>query len=503
MMTWRDIILTPEQFYNERPDLQVHNEITIKSAINQSIGILDAETNGLLGRVWSFNFIDPGFAPDSDLKRSEWELNQIKEAVITQTQYIINLGNDMTVGSTGYSMGGINSTFTRPENRPIVAPGVFKLLQNGRIYFLQDFVSSKTTNKKCDCWPDDEYLTRTRADGIYLAKFQPNVEPGRIAVVRDLDDRQITFDDPKNVLKDFDAKRIWDPVDEIYKFISEFNVNYFGGLTRQEIYDAISLSGTVWRADIIYRKDYIVGAVDAGNNLRFFISLIDDNVGNDPFTSPNAWKEVIAAEIDYNLVVEQCKPFIEEEIKKQLDALPGANDKKEGEGQIISFENNLDFENFKNFWNVDDTYFQDADGIYEAFTDGLVLQVIEKQTGKWVSIDNENGDIVSYKNNDGKEIPLTYNIGSPWARSGNTLNGKPIYVLHFTNVKNNNTLISGIDKLVNCSGLAKETASDKWLSLGNNKYEFSVFVENGLLKVELSDMLDGNNNYLTIYYTEA
>jgi hypothetical protein len=56
-----------------------------------------------------------------------------------QTQYFINLGNDYTDGSTSFNASGISASFQRPLDKKNIAPGVFILLQKGRVYELQSY----------------------------------------------------------------------------------------------------------------------------------------------------------------------------------------------------------------------------------------------------------------------------------------------------------------------------------------------------------------------------
>ncbi len=130
---WKLKVLDVEFFRLERPNMSSFDTDEIQTAINSSLALLDAECNGLIQEVWFITDVESKFY------RTGKEKNYIREAAIMQTQYFINLGNDYTDGSTSFNASGISASFQRPLDKKNIAPGVFILLQKGRVYELQSY----------------------------------------------------------------------------------------------------------------------------------------------------------------------------------------------------------------------------------------------------------------------------------------------------------------------------------------------------------------------------
>lgn len=209
---------------------------------------------------------------------------------------------------------------------------------------------------------------------------------------------------------------------------------------------------------------------------------IKDNVGVKPGTeTPGAeeyWKqfdsnidiEAIKAELEAYIdrvaadrVDEIIDTKVEAEVDKQLDALPTVEYKPEGVNRIVEFKDEVDYEAYKTFYNIDDSYFQNVDED-NFFTDGYMMQITDKY-GTWVAIDNPIGDIVKYKNNiENKEINLNYNITSTESWTGNYFNGKKIYVIDLPLQSapiGNITLLSNVEMLIKEYTLVNIQA-DQW-----------------------------------------
>lgn len=164
------------------------------------------------------------------------------------------------------------------------------------------------------------------------------------------------------------AKKVYDTQDGDYKYLSDYSVEYFGGLTKQQIYNAIYASGVVWNSEINYKKDWIVQVVNELNNLEFYICLVD-NINQYPINNPNYWKKVETQQIDLNILLDQVKPYIDaqldeklpKEVEKQLQNLPQYSVVSEGDGEIIQFNTQQDYETYKQTMGVDDSYFENVD----------------------------------------------------------------------------------------------------------------------------------------------
>lgn len=381
-MSWKQTILTVQEFTENRPDMEVHSATSIQSAIYQAAGILDSETNGLIGKVWDFNYLDPNFAPDSELKRNAWELSQIKEAVIVQTQYMLNMGNDLSVGGGSYSIGNINSSWSRPENRDIVAPGVYKLLQNGRVYKLQSYGISEKQDKDCSCCIENKYdnecLTQNRADKLYVKQDQGEQAAGGVAVVGE--NGIVNFANPNYLnFSNFSATRIKDWLDNDYRDIDKITNQLFrgndlygvhSGVQRGELYNLLAVAQMNWSPLFNYKKGQIWDFAFQNKNGDWYVQTylaLRDNVGKDPRTSPEEWQALgsvntnldLIAQIVYDRLIENN--IIPNEVQKQLNELPTINYKSEAKGEIISFNSQEDFETYKTQYGIDDSYFENID----------------------------------------------------------------------------------------------------------------------------------------------
>ena len=153
---YKQEILTIETFYSERPDLAIHTEQTIRSAINSAASLLNSTCNNLISEVWNYNHpqhnisnedVDTGIEapdPNNPLYRTDFELNCIFEAFVSQTQYNINLGNEFVTGSMSGSIGNINYATARNEHQDPLAPGVLTLLAKATVYQLNAIFSTET-----------------------------------------------------------------------------------------------------------------------------------------------------------------------------------------------------------------------------------------------------------------------------------------------------------------------------------------------------------------------
>ena len=199
MNRYKTEILTVNEFVNERPDLAIHSELTIQSAIYSSATLLNSICNGLINEVWEYNTPDPDDnsidsgmnAPDpsSPLYRTQFELDCIKEAFIQQTQYSINLGNDYTTGAISGSIGNVNYSSSRNDNQDKIAPAVLTLLQKARVYQINQLVNLRDAKLECDVFYDNvdkcdlEYLTYSTGDTRYVRQYQPNVKGKKFLTV--------------------------------------------------------------------------------------------------------------------------------------------------------------------------------------------------------------------------------------------------------------------------------------------------------------------------------
>lgn len=418
-------LVSIEIFKEERPAMVVFQDEEIQEAILSSFNLINGECANLPLQVLNYNIgqLEPIPVPPSnasDLYRTEFELDQFRQAVITQTQYTLNMGNDFSQGSSTMSTGGFSATVQRPEKRDVLAPGVLKFLQNARLYQMQVY-TNKTNLIDCNIECESPYITKDQADAKFVEKYQDRVKPGAICVINDqnivsfqdpntvsfksmdadriLDtdgqykpihdidnlafygpdgddatthnemidyvsarkfynpnfsysagDVVVTYDSNRNKLdywrsnqdnnlnhdpildntsffwwtpvvdNDLQAKTIWDPVNQVYKMINQFDAEYFGGLNKQQIYDAINASGTSWDPALRYRKGFVVIFVDSNNGLGWYESLQDDNTNHNPETETTWWKKLPTPIVDVNDIILQITPYLDQEITKKVDA---------------------------------------------------------------------------------------------------------------------------------------------------------------------------------------
>lgn len=411
MENYKSEIVTVEVFIQNRPDMEIHSPKSITTAILTAATLLNSECNNLINDVWEFNRLQPA-NPENELFRSDYELSQIKEAIISQTQYNLNMGNDFAIGGGSYSIGNVNASYNRPENRPALAPGVLKLLQNARVYVLTDFgnLFNKGTKKEC---VNPAVAQKDWADAKFLEKHHPSARVGNVAYIdnqhnvnfgnpQDLDittyrtkiiaggrgneDNFYKIDEVPNIaffgnddfgtysavqrgelkqmgINPIDLKKVWDPINGVYKFINDFDISYWNGITKEQAYFAIYASGTVWRIDGIYRLGWITQKVNALNELRWYESLIDNNVGFDPVTNPQAWKELANQAVDLNQIIDQLKPYIDAVIDGRIDAVLDQRKHQfvqETQGQILTFKDQADYEAFRDTNNLVDLDFENT-----------------------------------------------------------------------------------------------------------------------------------------------
>ena len=168
------------------------------------------------------------------------------------------------------------------------------------------------------------------------------------------------------------ANMIYDPADAEYKFIDKVDkIAFFGkdlnkALTRQETYNLLSASNTLWNAAYSYEEDVAVLYTFTKAGKEFIgqaISLIDNNTGHNPADGGVFWKvfeSTGTADITeiVDKVVEQVEPIIDE----KFEVLPTIDYVSEYANQTISFDTEADFEAFKTETGTDDTFYEDVAG---------------------------------------------------------------------------------------------------------------------------------------------
>lgn len=174
----------------------------------------------------------------------------------------------------------------------------------------------------------------------------------------------ILEEDGNNIKVD-KANKILDPNDGLYKFINQFPISTWNGLTEEQINYRIKVSGSLYSPTIAYSKDFIVmfliksvnkkaKILDAANLYGFALSKIDNNIGNDPNNSPDAWEILPANPTNLNAVIEWVKEYIDSKLIP-IDYVSEYNN------EIMTFENENDYQKYLTNANIDDSYFVDIE----------------------------------------------------------------------------------------------------------------------------------------------
>lgn len=331
--------LTMEEVLEARPGLTLYDEWQVKEAMNMSFDLLDSECNGLILNVIQFSLSKDVKDETNPFYRTTQELNYLKRAFISQTQFIINLKNDQTAGNSSLTSGGISISSSRALNFNQVAPGVYENLAKARVYKMNDVFKTGSMEQKKKLCLEKLFLTREEASE-YIKYYQPEAEENSILVVnnahliRPMKTQDIEW-------KTKNADNILD-VDNVYRNIRDIrDLAFFGqdgtnAMTRQQVYNAIWHS-MFWNATVSYPNEAIVKVYDNNKKKVYtFKSNFDNNLGHNPLkpedNKDNFWWEpvnVATDKIDFEEVAEiilNSKEFLDKinainnEIQNQLNA---------------------------------------------------------------------------------------------------------------------------------------------------------------------------------------
>ena len=385
------MLLTVQEFLKRRPDMEVHMENAIQSAINSSFILLDGECAGLISQVQAYKESGENDT-NNEYYRNDFEISQLIEALTSQTQYSLNLGNDYSIGGGSYSIGNINSSYNRPEGRDIVAPGVYKLLSNARVYNLNVGIGVKQNQDHYleGIDPADKHISISKAQADFVAKYQPNAAVGNVAYVNE--SKMVSFSRPQDLqIGTYNTNRIAGGEghrNNYYEIDSVPNIAFFGNndrgtysaiergevkqilndnyLTKEQTLRVIYASGIVWNSRLNYERGWITQEVV--NNVLYWYEALEDNTNKRPSQNPSVWRQLEAQSIDLNAIVEQMKPYIDTEITQevaqqiieQLNNLPTLEYVEQNREQVLFFNSEQDFINFKNETGTTDRDFENV-----------------------------------------------------------------------------------------------------------------------------------------------
>ena len=309
-------IISVNEFRQESPDLSMHPDNVIQTAIYRSSEILNMECNGMIEKVWTYKLSNQN-DPTNDLYRTPIELDYLKAAIVTQTAYFIANGNTNNIGSNGFSLDGLSWNNQVPTSRQALAPNVNLYLTQARIYTLWE--SEKTNTKVCEKdkykqWQEllsQEHIW-SAGDSRYVAKWQEQASNGNIAVVENHNVVFQPLDIALNnaiVNKATNADNVLDTSNNTYTHLennnwflqvkakSEDNSNQIQTLyanfntlnnNQQQIIAGLSNAGLLtlvgdYNPDKVYKLGNIVTY-----NSELYVSIINNN--NEPLTNTAAWK---------------------------------------------------------------------------------------------------------------------------------------------------------------------------------------------------------------------
>lgn len=229
------VFLSVDDFLQLRPAMSTFDDNEIQECINTSTELLNALCNGLVEQVINYNLVADRTTLDTanELYRTDFEFKQLKLAIVLQTQYTLNLGNDFSQGSQSMSTGGLNASFQRPENRDVYAPGVKELLRIARVYVFQEwglkFQNSLNGGEDIDL---SNYYNKDDSNTRFVAYYQPNSPVNSIAVINA--NNMVSFTDPTTInFANYQAQQVLDPTDNQYKSVGDIiNSAWIGGYNK-------------------------------------------------------------------------------------------------------------------------------------------------------------------------------------------------------------------------------------------------------------------------------
>ena len=308
-------IINVNDFRVECPDLAIHTDETITSAIYRSSEFLNMTCAGLISKVWDYN-TQTTTDPHNDLYRTQEELDYLKSAIVTQTAYYINNGNTNNVGSDGFSLDGFAYNHNTPTSRQVLAPNVELYLTEAKVYTLWKSSGTNASNDKQANYEDwNKLLSQENiwaaSDSRYVHQWQEPAVDGNIAVIRS---NGVVFENINNVLegtpinKALKADLIKDSSNNTYTAIENnnkilsMNANIQGSITdiatintnietlnrkQNQIINSLRASGLlVVVGPYVAGTTYQLGNVVSNSGL-LYLSLVNDNTAT--LTDTTKW----------------------------------------------------------------------------------------------------------------------------------------------------------------------------------------------------------------------
>lgn len=503
------MLLTIQEFLKRRPDMEVHMENAIQSAINSSFILLDGECAGLISQVQAYKESGENDT-NNEYYRNDFEISQLIEALTSQTQYSLNLGNDYSIGGGSYSIGNINSSYNRPEGRDIVAPGVYKLLSNARVYNLNVGIGVKQNQDHYleGIDPADKHISFSKAEANFVSKYQPNAAIGNVAYVNE--SKMVSFSRPQDLqIGTYNTNRIAGGEghrNNYYEIDNVPNIAFFGPndrgtysaiqrgevkqilndnyLTKDQVFRVVYASGIVWNSRLNYERNWITQFVV--NGVLKWYRAKENNINKQPNLYPAIWEELETQEIDLNAIFNQIKPYIDteitDEVREQLleaiNNLPTIEYIEQNREQVLFFNSEQDFINFKNETNTTD---RDYETLPFNATPTDYEDVRNKVNTNETNIRDLNNQLMLVQ---GEVDILQQNTNNVTTNTAQTITGNKTFNANVVISNNPTPLILKANNNNKTYLLIKSSDNNTNLSLGANASETSFEVNRGNLIIK-------------------
>lgn len=408
----------------------------------------------------------------------------IKLATAKYTFWYFDTNYDQTTGSVSVSFGGVSMSESKSYNGETVLPEVYDILQQANLIPTTETFAILNTPYKQDWNKPDKFIELEQK--IEVESNNNIRQDNEIRELQDKINRGLSYNGVSPII-----------VDNISKLISinitEFNKQNIDVFTKQEVLNIVYASGSEWRPDFPYKTGYITQRVKDGK-LLYFLAL-KDSLGIDPLAPDAAeyWKQLETQDIDLNLIVDQVKPYINDElykivpaeVRKQIDEIPETDYVQEQLGQNFDFVNEEQFKMFNDANGItgqEDKYWEDVidenikignENDYKLINK-LVTQRYKDNEIKSEIIQHDDGTAVSFK-------LFKPNVNEFLIK--NTERGIKLYTQNELLIKNDNDIVNKkyVDELTDANNFRKYTTT---ISFDNDIsiYMDDFFIKNGIMR---------------------
>lgn len=331
----------------------------------------------------------------------------IKLATAKYTFWYFDTNYDQTTGSVSVSFGGVSMSETKSYNGETVLPEVYDILQQANLIPTTETFAIMNTPYKQDWNKPDKFIELEQK--IEVESNNNIRQDNEIRELQDKINRGLSYEGVSPIIVDNISKLIG--ID-----ITEFNKQNTDVFTKQEVLNIVYASGSEWRPDFPYKTGYITQRVKDGK-LLYFLAL-QDNTGIDPL-APDAgeyWQQLETQDIDLNQIVEQVKPYINDEldkrvpaeVEKQINEIPETNYVQEQLGQNFDFTGAEHFKAFNDANGItgqEDEYWEDVideniklgNSTDYRLINKLVTQRYSENEIKSEIIQHDDGTTISFK----------------------------------------------------------------------------------------------------------